>query len=254
MTIGIGYFGPAGVLLGSDMELTGVAKYRGSKQFRLTFNKNRGCIGAIYSGAEDDMRCVWEEFVEENIRSGPVSFTGVRNALAVALKRAITTKESKQKFQMLVGVGHPSEEFFGRENAGWRIWGTRITPAKNWEIIGSGDCELTRYLSSMMDIYPTPHQAALWVAHILNLSNSFSQNVGQGTEISWIRNTGKIERLRNHSYARRMEQAEGEISSLWADICDLDMSDEEFSQNVADCCRRLAEIRSHIPRMFKEDE
>jgi hypothetical protein len=56
MTIGIGYQGTSWTLLGSDMELTGVEKYRGNKHYYKYFDKDRGVVAAVYAGSEDEMR------------------------------------------------------------------------------------------------------------------------------------------------------------------------------------------------------
>jgi hypothetical protein len=253
MTIGIGHFGPAGIFLGSDMELTGVAKYRGSKQYKAYYDYElpkaivKGCVGAVFSGIEDDMRRLWEDFRERLGEVETKEFSEIKDLLSRSLKTIITSRNSK--FQMLVGAAHPGEDLFDRETKGWRVLGNTLSPAQNWEVIGSGDCELSRYLTDSMN-WPhlKPQQTAIWMAHILNLSNQFSQQVGQGSEIMWLQNTGKIRSLKTPYLAKLASEIENEISTLWAEICEVDVKEEEFNPLVRSTFESLISIRAKIPK------
>jgi hypothetical protein len=253
MTIGIGYNTERGVVLGSDMEMTGVAKFKGNKHYFKYFDSSQGVMAAVFSGVEDDMRCVWEE-LEEHVdtapKEKPLDVLGARNALTQALGKVI--KDENSRFQMLVGIGHPENEpaIFNKTEF-FRVSGVRVVPANSWEIIGAGDCELNRYLTSVMDArYIGLYQALLWTAHAIRLSNSFVQGVGQGIQITIVRRDGKLHSLDGELFAPKMSELESSFAGLWADICDLEMPQEEFKQRLKNFSDAVVRNRELLPKVL----
>jgi hypothetical protein len=178
MTIGIGYQGTSWTLLGSDMELTGVEEYRGNKHYYNYFDKDRGVVAAVYAGSEDEMRCLWEELsnqIESHQSTEPLQ---IRSLLEQALQNSILDPDSQ--FQMLVAISHPdhNQDFLKQSQPYFfRIFKTRVTPAKGWELIGGADCGLTRYLTSMQTQDISVSQAFLSAIRVIGLANRFVQGV-----------------------------------------------------------------------------
>jgi len=255
MTIGIGYLTNDAVVLGSDMELTGVARFKGHKHFIQYFDKNKGVAIAIYSGLENDIRCVWEEFEERVKREAQRALTvpEVRKFLAAALKEVLGNRKSH--FQMLVAIAHPDHNpnFFGDpQPAFFRVHGSRITPAKDWEIIGAGDCELTRYLTQVMSRELEPRQAALWMTHIIGLSNKLVPTVGQGIRIISISGAGKFQVADGSPYAQKLDELDEVFAELWADLYEPYLSEEQLEGRIKSFVKDAMRIRKETVRIWQK--
>jgi len=249
MTIGIGFQCYQGVLLGSDMELTKVAKYKGRKHFFKHFDGVEGRIFATYAGLEDDMRCVWEELengIEEAEKVKPLTLKGARTVLEEAIRKVI--RDKKSSFQMLVGMGHSKNDAFIGPPTFFRCHGPRLVPGRNWEIIGAGDCELTRYLTDLIHP-PNPNlqQAALWAAHIIRISNSFVQTVGQGIQLTAIGFDGNYEIFNADGWMPQLKDMESLVGRLWTDIYDTTLPQDEFEENIQNILELIVKKRKLLP-------
>jgi len=248
MTIGVGFSGPNYIILGCDMEMTGVAKYPGIKDYFKWFARDSGVIAAIYSGNEDDMRCVWEE-VEDRIdakekESASLEIKDVREILAESLAVVITNRKST--FQMLVAISKDTEgqiQFL-------RVFGKRVSPAKSWEIIGKGDVELTRYLAHLMPRNVNQHQALFWTAHIINTANKFVQGVGQGIRLSVV-SPARVHHLYGSLFTEQLAIAESQIAGIWMNLCNIELSREEFSKYCQSFAVVISELKGNIPRVLQ---
>jgi hypothetical protein len=241
-------------MLGADMELTGTAKYRGSKHNLWWFDRNKGVIGAVYSGVEDEMRCLDEllaQTIAEEEKKQPLDIAGVKKVLSRCIREVITNPKSQ--FQMLVGIGHPDiNPLFQAPHNFFRVYGRRLAPAKNWEIIGRGDCELTRYLTSERPHPLRPHQALLWMVHVINLSKSFVHSVGQGIQIMIVSGTSKPQFIQGDKLVPKIEQAADLINDLWTNLSDIDATTEEFDSYLKNFSEEISSLRREFPKTVKE--
>jgi hypothetical protein len=245
MTIGVGYLGTDWIFLGSDMELTGVAKYPGLKDYFKWFDEQKGLAAAVYSGIEDDMRCVWEELgkriqLKENsgIKLEP---NDVRAILSESLTLVIT--DPKSQFQMLVAITKPAHQ-----PVFLKVFRKRISPATSWEVIGA-DCELTRYLISFMRADPTKYQALLWGTHIVNTACSFAQYVGQGIRLSIVKD-GRVEYVDGDIFSRKLSTMDAYIGGLWFDFCNAEMPQQEFEARLQAFTSSILTLRGGIPKIL----
>jgi len=246
MTIGVGYLGNSNIILGSDMELTGVAKYPGTKDY-FTMFKEHGFVAAVYSGDEDDIRRVWQR-VENKIKAGQkvgvLEGLDVRRYIEETLASTITDKKSQ--FQMLVAiVGEEESPIF------LRTFGKHTSPARGWEIIGRGDCELTRYLTGLMN-HPslTDYQAAIWAAHVINVANSFVQGVGQGIRLSVVYRDGRIQYMDANIFAEKTAEADRYVGGMWFDFCNTAISQEEYDMRLRAFTSRISAVRGGVPKIL----
>lgn len=248
MTIGVGFGGTSCNVLGSDMELSGVAKYKKAKDYFGSFNRGAGVVAAVYSGIEDDMRCVWEELEDrlEARKSGtPLSVRSVRAILAESLTAVITDRKSK--FQMLVVISN-----LGEKPKFLRVFGKRLTPARDWEIIGVGDCELTRYLTSQMDNPNlTVYQAALWTSYVINVASSFVRDVGQGIRLTVMNSNPNIQYFDGKIFADRLDDIDRFIRAIWSDFCNAEMDENEFRTRVSSHADNISRLRGRIPLVIR---
>ncbi|MGO9641301.1 MAG: hypothetical protein ACLP1Y_08370 [Candidatus Acidiferrales bacterium] len=243
MTIGVGYLGPDWVVLGSDMELTGVAKYKGVKDYFKWFDGQKGVLAAVYAGVEDDMRCVWEELknrMEAKENSGEMlGSADVRVILAESLSSVIV--DAASEFQMLVAIT-------AREKPAsfLRVLGKRVSPATSWEVIGRGDCELSRYLMDCMKVGLTKQQASLWATHIISTAISYVQGVGQGIRLSVVQD-GRVERVGANLFSQYLAEMDGYVAGLWFELCNLDTSPNTFSERLQAFTTAISKVRDKIP-------
>jgi hypothetical protein len=247
MTIGVGAHVPEGIVLCSDMELTGNAKYKAVKDFQTSFADN-GILAAIYSGSEDDMLCLWEE-IERGIKKEKdaglnINVNGARSILKQAL--AVVTFDKKNPFSMLLAIAKENEH-----SQYLRVVGNRDMPAPPWDVIGVGDCELSRFLITIMDIPNiTKYQAFLWSSYIVGLAKSYVRGVGQGVRISFITPQAKIHYMSGDTFSDKMLGASAVIGGLWTDFCNLSISQEEFKKRSDAVYGSLLAIRGRIPRIL----
>jgi hypothetical protein len=247
MTIGVGFSGPDYIILGCDMEMTGVAKYPGIKDHFKWFARELGVIAAIYSGGEDDIRCVWEE-IEDRIDAKEKDGTSleikdVREILVESLAVVITDRRST--FQMLVAISKREGQI-----QFLRVFGKRVSPAESWDIIGRGDTELTRYLAHLMPKAVNQHQALFWTAHIINTANKFIQGVGQGIRLSVV-SPGRVHHLYGSLFTDQLAIAESQIAGIWMNLCNIELSREEFSKYCQSFAGVISELKGKIPRVLQ---
>jgi hypothetical protein len=246
MTIGVGYLGDQYVFLGSDMELTKTAKYKGSKDHFKWFNRDTAVIAAIYSGSENDMRCVWEQ-VENAIteRAGELlGATEVRFVLQESLSLVITDPDST--FEMLVAISlHGEGPLF------LRIAGNHIAPARDWELIGGGDVELSRHLTSLMNFGAllTRSQSVMWGTYIIGKATDFVQGVGQGIRLSIVID-GRVHYLDGDIFGPKMKSLEEYVSGVFHDFCNLDLAPDELRKRLDNFPTALLHLRSGIINIF----
>ncbi len=250
MTIGVGYFGTSNIILGSDMELSGIAKYKGIKDHFAAFAPD-GLIASVYAGSEDDMRCVWEE-IEDRIETqknqgASMSVRDVRVILSDSLAAVITDRKSK--FQMLVGIAKNNEQPLFL-----RVLGKRASPAKDWEIIGVGDCELTRYLTSLLN-HPnlTNYQAALWASHIISVANSFVQGVGQGIRLTVLMPRGAIQYMDGDIFSKKMDLVDSYVGGAWFDFCNVELSQDDYETKLHAFTTSILAARGGIPLVIRPE-
>jgi hypothetical protein len=248
MTIGVGYLGLDWIVLGSDMELTGSAKYAGVKDYYKWFAGQKGVIASIYSGREDDMRCVWEELgnrIEVKEKGGlTLEQKDVRIILSESLDAVPIDRKSQ--FQMLVAITKQE-----KEPMFLRVLHKRVSPATSWEIIGRGDCELSRYLTSWMKTDLTQYQAVLWSTHLVNTAKSFVQYVGQGIRISVIKG-GTVAYMDGDIFSQKLAMMDAYIGGLWRDFCNLELSQQEYEMRLQAFTIGACGARGGIPKLKLE--
>jgi hypothetical protein len=242
MTIGTGYFSGSKIVLGSDMELTAIAKYRGVKDYFKWFDGEEGIIGAVYSGLEDDLRNVWEKITEEIRKQGNsiLGVAGVRRILSNSL--AVVTKRN---FRMLVGITKG-----GETPLYLRVAYKTVSPGHMWEFIGGGDVELTRYLAGLMT-HPslTTEQAVLWSIYIITAASSYVQGVGQGIRISVVED-GRVHYFNGEVYADKLLTFESYVAGLWFDLFSQNLSKEEYDRRLDAFVVGARAIKDKLPRQF----
>ena len=248
VTIGVGYYEGDHLILGSDMELTSAAKYKGTKDYHAYFG-SASTVAAVFAGTEDDMRCVWEDFQKrintELLTQKSLDIEDVRSLLSSALSANIT--DPKSKFQMLVGIAKED-----RHTQFFRVFRKRIVPARGWEIIGYGDSELARYLTSQMSHTSlTPYQAVLWTAHIINIANRFVQSVGQGIRITVLNQRAQMQYLDGEMFAHVMDTMDKNIAGMWFDFCNETLSKDEFIRRQTAFDLAAYRLRDQIPKAIK---
>ena len=234
--------------MGSDMEITGMAKYKGNKDYHAYFN-NGGVIASVYSGLEDDMRCVWEELENRmglsKSQGGALQIRDLRQLLAESLGAVITSKKSL--FQMLVGIVK-----VGEQPLFLRVHGKRISPAKEWELIGAGDCELTRYLTSLMHYTNlTNQQAALWASHIVSTANLFVQSVGQGIRLSILDPRGTVHYMDGTMFSKSTDIIDKFIGHMWSIVCNLNISEDQCAKLLQEFSAQVLAARKKVPTIMK---
>jgi hypothetical protein len=243
MTIGIGFTCDEGLVLGSDMEMTGggTLKYKGMKDYFGFFDDDQGAIGAVFSGVESEMRNVWEKF-EENVSNQPKAsgIKGTRKSLEDAVENAIGKKKSN--FEMLTGLSKR-----GEKSVLLKTFGNKVYPCGRWEVIGYGNCELSRYLIQAID-HPDNSlpQALLWTAHIINTACQFVQYVGQGVRLTVVRD-GHVEYLDGTILTKHLEQIETSIRDIWFDTLNVSLSQDEVKKRLDTSSERILNARGRIP-------
>ena len=245
MTIGVGFLGTDWIVLGSDMELTGTAKYAGLKDYYRWFDEQKGVIAAVYAGLEDDMRCLWEELrtrIEAKEKSGlKLEQKDVRAILSESLDAV--TIDRKSQFQMLVAITKQE-----KQPIFLRVFHKRVSPATSWEIIGRGDCELSRYLTSWMKTDLTKHQAVLWSTHIINMAKNFVQYVGQGIRLSVVKD-GRVACMDGDIFSQKLSTMDAYIGGLWLDFCNVELSQQEYEMRLQAFTSSVCGVRGGIPKV-----
>lgn len=251
VTIGVGYFsaqtGPR-IVLGSDMELTAVAKYKAVKNnmkwFDIESGQAKGVFASVYAGKEDDMRNVWENFEREidqqEKTQSHLSCSDVRGILEKALKVV-----QFRDFQMLVGITKETEQPIYLR-ASYRT----TAPAQNWEVIGGGAVELTRYLIELMNYaHLTVEQAVLWTIYMIHTASSYVQGVGQGIRIT-INDNGRVHLFDGDIYSANLSTFRDYLSGMWFDFCNLTLSEGEFAKRLDSFRSASIALRRKMPQSF----
>lgn len=242
MTIGVGYFSNPRIILGCDMEITGVAKYTGNKDNYKWFDNENGVIASVYSGKEDDIRNVWEHLAEKiqerNDNGDTLGVKGVRTILEESLDAA-----KSKDFRMLIGITK-----HGDTPSYLRVTYRTPAPAQNWEIIGGGDVELSRYLVDLMN-HPmlTAEQAILWGLHIIKTASSYVQGVGHGIKMNVIEE-GRVYGFGPDLFLTQLRTFEDYIAGLWSDFCNLSLSESEFKLSVDAFRIGTLALKEKLPR------
>lgn len=246
MTICTGYFSDPKIVLGSDMEITGAAKYKGNKHHYKWFDKETGVVVSVYSGLEDDIRNVWERLTEQiedrDNKNEQIGVGGARKVLEESLKLV-----KGKRFRMLVAI---TKE--GERPCYLRAAYRTTSPAKNWEIAGGGDVELARYLVGLMDHGTlTVGQAALWSIYIIKTACSYVHGVGQGIRLTIVED-GRLHHVNGDILEDKLSVFEDYISGMWFDFCNLTMADAEYKQRLENVSNAAAVLKGKLPKhLFK---
>jgi hypothetical protein len=247
VTIGVGYLGQDFVLLGSDMEITKTAKHRARKDFQKWFNDEKGIIAAIYSDSENDMRCVWEQIENElKATKNVLNAWNVRDILQKSLNIVINDPANSQ-FEMLVVIS-----LEGEAPMFLRISRNKIAPAKDWELIGGGDVELSRYLTNLMNFGRSLNQsqAVLWGTYIIETASDFVQGVGQGTSLLVFKDA-RLHRVSGNVFGPMMKTLEVYISNLFRDFCNLELPEGDFEVLIQNLPKAITQLRGCMPNPFQ---
>jgi len=254
MTIGIGFASPRAIVLGADMEITsGTSKHAARKDYVqfLGNGDEDGVIGAIYAGVQMDMDATWERIsakVSAFIKtSEPISTASARAIVEESL--AETFRRKRATTEMLVAIAKK-----GEASIFLKTCGKDVAPAHAWEIIGVGNSELALYLiQTMVGDRPqleSEAQAALCATRVIEIARRYVRMVGQGTRITAVTESGSYHYVDGGLFDKQLASAEQCCGFMWADFCDLDLSQEDFGKQFDLFKKRMLNAREHLPRIF----